>query len=507
MRLGRLGRGRRGSEPVTGEQTADGAGAGPRAEAQETAPGALAGAAGRAEGKGGDAAEGPDGDVADAAEGADGGNVAGDGDPPTGNGDPPPGDGVLPPGAWPNRYFAATSSRSWRWWVAVGATLALAVAGVAILSVFIYTVFEDEGRDRYDRWAPGRFTHSSDTGWIQPNHKGDNDDGLGRVEGRSRDGDRHRYEFGGGGGESGRDRSGKDAPWRDRGYAHGDRKWADLEWGKEWGHPDWDQWHDKSTDSEWLEGDWAAAPRGRFAGDGCTAAAGPDGGWFEFCYRRGPSGGWSPPDPFGPRGGWFAGPDRAPFGPLGGWSAGPDDGPFGWFGPGGGWFSSPEGGPALPPGGWLGPRADDDDDDHADESPHFGYAPLNPLDDLPEFGLGVGGVGDVLVMLLAELLSDPEDLPELLDGLAELLGEDGLLSGLFGFEGETFEPDGFGGELFGPDGLFGPEGPLSGLFDDLEAEESPASTAGASVRSAVPNAAGLAMQRDGVTVPWPAEFL
>lgn len=497
VRFRRLGKGRRGSGESSGELSGG--------EAEASAP-AVSGAASETGEPSTGYSEEPE-EVADGDDGsAEGAGEAEGAEEDPGRapaGSPAAGSAEADPaehGVATSWYTAVRAARSWRWRAAQAAAVAVGVAGVSVLSVFIYSVFDD-GRDRDDgdRREQG---WGDEQGWYA--YEGSKHVDLGDLDGKDADaaGAKSRYDSPAGGHRGPMDSGAADG-WRGKpGLRDGGdaRKWAD---------------------SGAAEGRFGAVPRRGFDGEGCTVRTGPRGGWIELCYRRGPGSAGPPFGGFDRRGDWAAPlvPEGGRFFPDG--RGGPEAGEwFGWAEPGTGWCAesrSPwgegstgacfacgsdcefdalrpfgwdwgsgpgrfgyapfaEGGP-LPSAPWL-EFGFDGDDDHAVPSPYDPYGPFGgdgpgPFGGALEgFSLGGPGLGgwEVLLMWILDLFSDPEVLPELLDDLAELLESDGSLGGFFGFEeGDTdlglFDPDGLLQDLFGPDG------PLGGLLDEIDPGE------------------------------------
>lgn len=354
------------------------------------------------------------------------------------------------PGVGSSEHAPLRLVRSWRWRVVVGLGLAVATAGVAVLSVFIYTVFDDGGHDgkRGDTDLYGR----DDGSWASL--------------------------YGEGAYASKQVSPGARVPC-DCAEAPGHRRYrgSELRWGDRL---------ERSPLTGWFGIPGAPGAAVPFAkGWGGESGSplrgfGSDGGWFGHAPFA--DGRRALPVPWAGRGfdggsGWFG---YAPF----------DEGGPAWRGRG---FDGDEGGPALrAPWPGLGHG-----DDYAEE--HRPGEELWREDgrwsddrDGDASGFGLGGL-EVLLMWLFELLSDPEMLSGILGLLDGLPGGDGSLGGLFGFDGEPdglFGPDGplgglleFEGDgefpdgLFDPDGplgeLFGPDGPFGDLLDGATVEEPP----------------------------------
>jgi len=357
------------------------------------------------------------------------------------------------PGVPGSEHAPLRLARSWQRRMAVGLGLAAAVAGVAVLSVFIYSIFDGRGRDGsrdrsdryyYDRGSWEGFEGKDAAAWGD----GDSDRGAaGPAKSKKCDADGGCLGARGAAGRlqdgAGDRRGGRFSRRSGSGYLSkggpGSGPWFSGDSpGAGW---------DVESPVPWGQG----SPGACFSCD-CApwpSVAGP------FAGRFGRWGDRSAP--------------RLPGGPFGipGVPGAADPFAWGWGGDSG-WFGyAPfdEGGPARP-SPWPGPEEGDGFWSYEGDGPGV-------LGDYSGgLGLGLGG-WDVLVMWIMELLSDPEVLSELLDSLDELLGEDGPLQGLLGSDGlldgllgseglEGFEGDGEG--LFGPGGPFGPGGLLDGLL-------------------------------------------
>jgi len=461
----------------------------PRDEAVELSAGevesgaAAAGGATEAAGdiEGGSAEAGHDG--ADAGAGARGGNGKGD-----------------------------SERRSGRRRSALGALGALAVmAAMAAGAVLIYWAFDDDDARSTTDYYTVRGLADDGAGWFASSAHGaageasgpwprgggckfDEPDADGRFGGWPCNGGK-RPSDSDATGESDRSKGGEKGGEKGGGGLAGDSAWKDcsvvarLPRQVLWACPraGFDTEGDRLRfDGDDRRGRWSDGWRGRGSRDSDGARGDRFDGGEPFAGEM-----WGIPGP-----GWSGG-ALTPFGlgdflwaqPPGAnggwapWAPGPAH-PFGWGpGGGGGWFNyAPfaDGAPAWP-SPWLSPDGGVEVLPPADgrwldggPSSHEGRA--------DGFGLGLGGL-DFLVGWILELLSDPEALSGLLDGLGGMvLGDDGPLADLFDLDGlfgglpdtegdveGLFDPDGPLADFFDPDGpladLFDPDGPLADLFD------------------------------------------